>query len=66
MSISDAYVTAECEQCGYEEPVQLTALAHRGSWDERHVLATPRRRGWSFDDDAPALCPECAVEVRQR
>lgn len=58
MSLSDAYVRAACDKCGYEEEVELTALAMHGSYDMRNVNAALRRDRWTADGDRH-ICPEC-------
>ena len=62
MSISDAYVSVECDapRCRENEDVTLTALGTRGrEWDDRNVKAHLERLGWTVDGNR-TLCPEHA------
>lgn len=63
MSISDAYVNVMCDNCGYEEAYQMTALAHYGSYDMRNIEAQIKRDGWLGDGTAH-LCSGCAFDAR--
>lgn len=58
---SDAYVTVVCdtEYCLTEEDVELTALAHEGSYDMRNVTRELEGYGWTCVDGKD-FCPECS------
>ena len=62
MSIGDAFVTVECDKCGYTEEVRLSALAMHNSWDERNVRPHLLRDGWVLTDEDGAVCPDCSEE----
>lgn len=61
MSKSEPEITVTCNgYCGDATVVGLTALA-RGAYDERHVDAELKRRGWVSDGDKD-YCGGCAEE----
>lgn len=59
MARSDAYITVTCDKCDDETEIQLAALAHQGSWDERDVDKRLKRYGWKKDGDQD-ICRDCA------
>lgn len=59
MSISDAYVTVCCDECGWEDNIELTALAHHGAYDMRYVARQMERSGWTKDGERD-ICGECS------
>ena len=61
---SDAYVIVTCDRCGTEEQIQLTALAHSGSWGERNVSAALDLLGWVTDGDKD-ICDTCNEEPEE-
>lgn len=62
MAIGDAFVHAECDRCGeVSDPISLTALAQRGSWDERAVAAKLKGMGWKVTGEA-TVCDACVEQ----
>ena len=63
MTISSASVTATCDRCLVgSDPIELTALAQSGSWDERNVKSALKRMGWQLDEDGTVTCDECLIK----
>jgi hypothetical protein len=61
--IGDAYVRVTCDgECGQEEEIDLTPLAHRGSWDERLVESKLLRMGWKVVGEL-TYCENCSGDV---
>lgn len=60
--ISDAYVLVTCDnECGSEQEIQLTPLAHHGSYDMRDVESAMKNYGWVKDGDRD-ICEDCAAD----
>ena len=59
---SDPTILVECDgdECSYEEELHMTPLSG-SSWDERHLDADLRARGWRIEDGKD-FCPDCADE----
>ena len=61
--ISDAFVFATCDKCGYETTIPLTALAMRNSYDTRNVRSELEHDGWRVDEDLDhCICDTCVEE----
>lgn len=59
MPIGDPVIHVECDKCGeVSDPMNLTALAQSGSWDERNIKPRLKRDGWTIDGNT-TICPEC-------
>lgn len=61
MTISDAYVTVTCDNCGGFEEIMLTATARRG-WDDRSVEIEIENMNWVIVGDHQ-YCSSCAEDL---
>lgn len=64
MARSDAFITVECDSCGYSDQYELCALAG-GGWDERDIDRKLRRQGWEVKDGKD-LCSDCVENAKDK
>jgi len=63
MGLGYAFIRIECDtpNCDSAEELPLTALAKRGSWDERNVQREARALGWRIEPGGTTRCPDCCA-----
>lgn len=59
MPIMDPVIRACCDKCQCDsDEMGLTALARPGNYDERNVVNSLKRQGWTIDGDK-TFCEDC-------